>query len=253
MFHQSIQPSTISLLSSVGSSPLQGLWTTSTDPKLPEDSFIVVLDDTSVDQRDTHKQVNLPNQCSGSKGKQLNCPVIQIQSPTIPSTYIVTPELSLKHSWVHLQVRNLQKEFAFEVGIVDSANRCGRIRWSTFQKVPRVYHNPRVAGRNHFTQMGPLLHLPLSFPSSTSCKLTEWCTIDANISASMKGFLSVQESDADSPSAARSALPVSALATLSYLKIYANCRLRRVWVSHGPQYNDSNQSDWPAEFQLYGG
>ena len=37
---------------------------------------------------------------------------------------------------MHLQVRNLGREWAFEVGIVDQAGRVGIVRLSTFQVNP---------------------------------------------------------------------------------------------------------------------
>ena len=41
--------------------------------------------------------------------------------------------LGIRHPWVHLQVRNLGKNWSFEVGIVDHADRMGVLRMSTFQ------------------------------------------------------------------------------------------------------------------------
>lgn len=252
MFRQSIQPSTVSLLSSVGSSPFHGLWTMNTDAKLPEDSFIVVMNDSLMSpevHNEARKPITLPNECDGGPGKQLDCPVIHIQSPTIRSTYILAPqtgELSLNHTWLHLQVRNLHKEFAFEVGVVDSANRRGRLRWSTFQRVAAIYHNPAASNQSHVSMLGSLLHFPLTFSSPDSFKLTEWCTLDVNVAACLRSFASIA---ADVPS---TAVALSTFTSISYIKIYANCRVRRLWVSQGTQHRGSNQSGWPAEFQLYG-
>ena len=41
--------------------------------------------------------------------------------------------LGLKHTWVHLQVRNMTKEWAFEIGLVDVLGQEGRVRFATFQ------------------------------------------------------------------------------------------------------------------------
>jgi Protein of unknown function (DUF667) len=260
MFRSCVQPPIISLLSSVGSSPLHGLWSTSTDLKLPEDSFITFIDDNSPDSlgsedSDRRKLINIQDDCGGGKGKQLNCQVIHIQSPTIGSTYLLSPptgELSLNHSWLHLQIRNLRKEFAFEVGIVDSSNRNGRIRWSTFQQCPRVSHVSRTNIHDgHISQLGPLLHIPLSFPPPSSSSLTTWCTIDVNVAVLLAMFSSVQDAEADA-SPGRNVLPCATFSSLSYVKVYANCRLRRVWVSHGPPNGNRSQGGWPAEFQLFG-
>jgi hypothetical protein len=258
MFRSCVQPPIISLFSSVGSSPLHGLWSTSTDLKLPEDSFITLLDDKSShslgsENSDRRKLINLEDDCGGGKGKQLNCQVIHIQSPTISSTYLLSPptgELSLNHSWLHLQIRNLRKEFAFEVGIVDSSNRKGRIRWSTFQQYPRVSQVSGTIHDGHISQLGPLLHIPLSFPPPSSSSLTTWCTIDVNVAVLLAMFSSAQDADTDGHPG--NALPSATFSSLSYVKVYANCRLRRVWVSHGPPNGSGGQGGWPAEFQLFG-
>jgi hypothetical protein len=42
-------------------------------------------------------------------------------------------DLGLKHKWLHLQVRNMGREWSFDVGIVDKSGKRGVIRCSTFQ------------------------------------------------------------------------------------------------------------------------
>jgi hypothetical protein len=72
--------------------------------------------------------------------------VLHIQSPSLPSTFILSPpiswkagslgrerELGIKLGWLHLQVRHLGKDWSFEVGVVDQLSHEGRIRCSTFQ------------------------------------------------------------------------------------------------------------------------
>ncbi|KAF5357122.1 hypothetical protein D9756_006477 [Leucocoprinus leucothites] len=89
------------------------------------------------------------------RGYELDQTVLHIQSPKLPKTYIQcppnlspssslpersstpTPSLGLKYPWMHLQVRNLGREWSFEVGIVDTAGRTGVLRMSTFQ-VPNL-------------------------------------------------------------------------------------------------------------------
>ena len=57
------------------------------------------------------------------EGKTLACTVLHLQSPTLMTTFICSPPLSrcltlgLKHAWMHLQVRNMGKEWVFEVGL----------------------------------------------------------------------------------------------------------------------------------------
>jgi hypothetical protein len=256
MFSQTIQPPLISLFSSVGSSPLSSLWATQSDPKLPEDSFICVVDDSSSEpSMPDNKAVlaALPKEYEGGLGKQLNCAVLHIQSPTIPTTYILAPptgELSLTHPWIHLQLRNLHKEFSFEIGIVDSARRRGRIRWSSFQQSPRIYVGNSNSGS--VVDTGPLLHVPLTFPAPTSRPLTAWCTLDVHIPPLLAHF----SSDSLYTSAVQSsttAIPTGTFQSISYIKIHANCRLRRVWVSQGRGTSRGSRDGWPEEFQLYEG
>jgi hypothetical protein len=78
-------------------------------------------------------------------GYELDQTVLHIQSSNPPTTYIQCPpgsslpgrggppSLGLKYTWMHLQVRNLGREWSFEVGLVDLAGRTGALRMSTFQ------------------------------------------------------------------------------------------------------------------------
>jgi len=78
----------------------------------------------------------------------LNQTVLQIQSPTLQTTYIQCPpvggpphqgardksaDLGIKRPWMHIQVRNMGKEWSFELGLVDQFDRMGILRLSTFQ------------------------------------------------------------------------------------------------------------------------
>src|SRR6188768_1809708 len=154
MFSHTLQPSLVSLFSSTSSDAL-ALFRTSSDPALPSDSFIhFIHDGLSIppppspgvllhlptindqgDQDDTHDH--------GYKyGHELDQTVLHIQSPTIQTTFIQCPPtvpnfstlglldrskfgLGIKHPWMYLQVRNLGRNWAFEVSIVDNAGRVG--------------------------------------------------------------------------------------------------------------------------------
>ncbi|KAF9528359.1 hypothetical protein CPB83DRAFT_854469, partial [Crepidotus variabilis] len=169
---------------------------------------------------------------------------------------------------MHLQVRNLGREWSFEVGIVDQAGQIGIIRLSTFQKEPRLKQSTQ-AGR------APLLLLPLVFPASSSHPLTAWSTISIHFPTLLPYFSSPllrsrSQNDPDSVETTQentignhSVLPTQAsqlhggsgppaptptgtYSHISYVRIYANCRLRRIWLSEsGP----SQKVPW--EFELY--
>jgi hypothetical protein len=154
MFKATVQPPLVSLFSSVGSHPLQ-LFSTHVDAQLPEDSLIqLLIDATSLPAPQPPGRLlpspRLPlNPCSATQnedrpthlheGKALSSSVLHIQSPTLRTTFIHSPplgsrtSLGLKHAWMHLQVRNMSKEWAFEIGLVDVLGREGRIRFATFQ------------------------------------------------------------------------------------------------------------------------
>lgn len=152
-----MQGSTISLFSSTNSEPLN-LFSSSIDQDLPSDSFIALLHDrlSSPIPDSPRVLLNLPSISHDVEDEQrqrmgeLEQTVLHIQSPTIQTTYVQSPpvlppflginerddsltSLGIKHPWMHLQVRNLGREWSFEVGLVDHAGRIGIIRFSTFQ------------------------------------------------------------------------------------------------------------------------
>ena len=170
MFSSAVQPGIVSLFSSTGSDPLT-LFETRSDSSLPSDSFICLLkDSTSLPtpappqtlisplritkpseeaqgpedsaERSDHNDTANANTVA-LEGYRLHQTVLHVQSPTMRTTYVRCPRrrrdsLGLKHPWMHLQVRNLGREWAFEVGLVDRAGREGVVRCSTFQ-VPLVF------------------------------------------------------------------------------------------------------------------
>jgi hypothetical protein len=154
MFRTTVQPPLVSLFSSVGSHPLQ-LFSTHVDVQLPEDSLIQLLNDaTSLPTPLAPGRLLHPPQlplkpCSDSpqeeglthfhEGKVLSSTILHIQSPTLRTTFIHSAPLGsciglgLKHTWMHLQVRNMTKDWAFEIGLVDVLGQEGRVRFATFQ------------------------------------------------------------------------------------------------------------------------
>jgi len=113
------------------------------------------------------------------------------------------------------------------------------------QKHPRLQLRPNSA-------FPPLLHLPLSFPSMSSCPLTAWSTIVLHLPRLLHQFSSLTptagESNAElNQNSGTAAFPSGHYSHVSYVKVYATCRLRRIWFSEaGP----SQKLPW--EFELYG-
>ncbi|OCH88408.1 hypothetical protein OBBRIDRAFT_795248 [Obba rivulosa] len=154
MFSSTVQPSLLSLFSSSGSSPLS-LFSTRTDTRLPEDSLICLLNDETSEPRPPSPAtlISASHEDTSADGNGIEDPhytlsqtVLHIQSPTLRTTYIRCPststsqsgsrrrnDLGIKHPWIYMQVRNMDREWSFEVGIVDQSGREGIIRCSTFQ------------------------------------------------------------------------------------------------------------------------
>lgn len=123
----------------------------------------------------------------------------------------------------------------------------------------------------------PLLLLPLSFPSqslSAYCSLTPWNTINIHLPSFLPYFSSpsLYPSDDDddddderdpaeeiirviksrnsnastSTTTSLTVIPSGTYSHVSYVRVYANCRLRRIWFDD----SDSKQKV-PWEFELY--
>ena len=214
-------------------------------------------------------------------GLSLAQTVLHIQSPTLRTTYIRCPpnlssHLGLKHPWIHLQVRDMGREWSFEMGLVDRSGRVGVVRLSTFQVnscLPRcpfsaeLCQEPLCESRRFSRQFScsyfqkqprlkpstkpsspPLLHLPLSFPSISSRPLTAWATVTLHLPALLPHFTSsslLPRGTEDSP--VPRTMPSGSFSHVSYVKVYATCRLRRIWFSQG---GPSKQAPWA--FELYG-
>ncbi|KAI0087409.1 hypothetical protein BDY19DRAFT_251865 [Irpex rosettiformis] len=258
MFASSVQPPLVSLLASSNSSCLD-LFKSGVDASLPSDSLICFLNDsTSRPEPPGPAQlirplcIALEDDGDDSQGRTLDQTVLHIQSPTLRSTFIRCPALTgrnlgLKHPWLHFQVRNLGREWSFEVGVVDRAGREGVVRCSTFQTNPTL---------KMITP--PLLHLPLSFPRASTRPLTAWSTINLNLPSFIPHFSSaflISQEDPNSEqeltrprirSAITVPVPTGTYSHISYIKVYATCRLRRIWLSEaGPG------QALPLEFELF--
>lgn len=160
MFANTVQPSLISLFSSTSSKPLQ-LFSSHVDAQLPEDSLICLVNDSTSELRAGENigkgiLINVGKKDCDDEGVEdaseleewegegytLVQMVLQIQSPTLRTTFIQCPprsqgqslaSLSITLPNLHLQVRPLGREWSFEVGVADRAGREGVIRCSTFQ------------------------------------------------------------------------------------------------------------------------
>jgi hypothetical protein len=136
MFKHEVQSSHISIFSSTGSHPL-GFWHTEVDPGLPKDSHVTLVDD--VENMSASKDLDyIQLEENKAQSITLSHPVLHIQSPALSGTFIRCPvsmseSLGIVLPWLHFQVRNLGKPWAFEIGVSDSLGHQASMRFSTFQ------------------------------------------------------------------------------------------------------------------------
>ncbi|KAF8307181.1 hypothetical protein DL93DRAFT_152168 [Clavulina sp. PMI_390] len=247
MFRNQFQSSVISLFSSTGSQPL-GLWRSEVDVGLPKDSHITLISD-SADPKELSDALDYVSLEEGeAMSKTLVHPILHIQSPTLNSTFIRCPSssndsLGIMLPWLHIQFRNLYKPWAFEVGISDSSRHQGAIRYSTFQEEAALL--PGAV---------PLLILPLKLPPKTVSSLTSWCTLSVDLRVLASHFRSSElitrpSDEVNGSGSYNSTVPAIRFSEVVYVKVYANCRLRRLWFSEEKEREGVRR---PWELELYG-
>jgi len=80
----------------------------------------------------------------------------------------------------------------------------------------------------------PLIHLPLNLPPQDQHTLTPWLDIKLNLASLLPLFKSLPRAlghDKDKNKRQRfdTELPSGSFSQVSYVRVYANCRLRRIW------------------------
>ena len=264
LFGDIVQPESLSLFSSTSSDPL-ALWGLHRDPELEEDSGIQLLNDAtnnvaSSDLGETSAAFKLRVE-PAARGNSSET-VLHIQSPAIRNTFICSPpsldaELAIKLPYISFQLRPIgnARPFAFEVGIKDRAGRTGILRFSSFQTRPKLYlplSRSASTGSSEFMKsrrFRALLHLPLSMastPDQDEATLTSWQVVTLPIdriaqSLSDTSLLSATPRDSAPPDLD----PFGELESISYVKVHANMRLRRIWCSHSLPDHDL------AEIQVF--
>ena len=269
-----VQPPIVSLFSSSSSDPLE-LFTVAKDEKSSGASQVLLVKDAPERQSSPSATI-IPLPSVGSSiengyGYSLFQTVLHIQSPNPRSTFIHSRgELGVRHHWLHIQVRNLGRVWSFEVGVVDHLKRRGILRFSTFQVrrvsfsdsgtgsriiLPKRFRffidalqtSPRLhLSRDDTGDKPALLHLPLSFPHSSRSILTPWSTVSVHFPSLLPHFS--DRSLMDDEEAIIGPGPNGTFSHVSYVKIHATCRLRRMWFSE----TGSHDQGVPWEFKLYG-
>ncbi|SNX82818.1 uncharacterized protein MEPE_01524 [Melanopsichium pennsylvanicum] len=259
LFGHVVQPGALSLFSSTSSEPF-GLWALHQDPELEEDSGIRLLVDTTnvtapTDPGTANAAFKLRME-QASKGSSSDT-VLHIQSPSIRKTFIRSPpdtelELGIKHAYITFQFRSIGRfrPFLFEIGIKDMKGRAGVIRASSFQSEPKLHLQPTKA--KHSTKSNekllPTLHLPLTIaagPKHEETSLTEWQVLTLPLSQIARHLSDTSIAKSTDVEALSKQERFASFHSISYVKIHANLRLRRVWCSeHLPDHD-------LAEFQVF--
>lgn len=94
-------------------------------------------------------------------------------------------------------------------------------------------HDPSI----HPHRSPPLIHLPLSLSSSEPfSELTPWRHIELNLSSIIPLFQSLarkheeeEENGSRKKRKSEVELPNGGFGSVSYVRVYANCRIRRIW------------------------
>ncbi|WVR07669.1 hypothetical protein IAU60_004711 [Kwoniella sp. DSM 27419] len=236
-----VQPSLLVLLSSTSSPPLSPLFRRVTDGKA--DAIITSLPDTDSAQGSSSRRV--PH--TTPRGSIVHH-VVHIQSPDPRRAYIQAgcmnvdkgkarddggAPLGVELPWLGLQLKTLgRRSLSLEVGVVDSRGRESVIRLSTFKTNPTVHPHRQI----------PLIHLPLQLPASSSSRLTEWVDVTVNLSQLLPLFQVLPRSreqaadntGSEAPARKRrkvAELPGGGFQSVSYVRVYANCRVKRIWFS----------------------
>lgn len=128
---------------------------------------------------------------------------------------------------------------SFEFGVVDAKGREGVARISSYKvrsfSLPRdgISLTPQSEPTAHPHRSPPLVHLPLKLPSTDQHTLTSWLDIKLNLATLLPLFRSLPSSSKPTDNQKRrkveADVPNEQFGYVSYVRVYANCRLRRIW------------------------
>lgn len=251
LMHNVLQTSPLSLFNACSEQPL-ALFSFDTDKTLPNDSGLALVKDKD-DEIIWH--IGIDEDCKNYVCKDQGLKLIErtsnptfsphfiqgyslhIQSPSIETTYIRCPptkdiDLGITLPNLHLQVYLFDEHhpFMFEVSIKDHQGQSALLRWSTFKS---------TASLQYLNQQKPFLHMPLRRPVRDSTTLTDWCTIVVPLNVISKQITSVNLSTSPGNKNVPHSKPLfENFQSVRYIKIFGNCRLRRVWFTDQGNYNE---------------
>ena len=150
--------------------------------------------------------------------------------------------LGVELGWIGMHIKRLgRRDLAIEVGILDGRGREGAIRISSFKVRSRsMLQTGRLIEQEtptiHFDRAIPLLHLPLNLPARSTSTMTPWLHISFDINTLIPLFERLPRRRPEVGLAGQgkrrkttTGLPSGKLGSITYVRIYANCRVRRIW------------------------
>jgi len=211
-------------------------------------------------------------------GARLDDIVAHLQSPTIQSTFLQCPPiitnqfssrnengLGIRLPHIHFQVcligASFTRPFFVEIGVRDQRGTRAKIRCSTFQRKAKVYLPQRLSSskpidedRNEEEEgKRALLHIPIVLPSNDENKATDWLTLSLPLNVLMSHFqdpsLLSQERSVDFVGGGqqfKQTRPIAQFDQVDYVRVHANCRLRRIWFTSHPQTEHSTHFSLPG-------
>lgn len=122
----------------------------------------------------------------------------------------------------------------------------GLIRGSSLLTFLSPQSHPHIKPSSSLSGGPPLLLLPLRFPEPSPSTLTHWAQASLHLPALLSCF-------ASTPGTVGSVVPVQprGSAAWEYVKVYANCRIRRIWFSSEREGGEAGRGReelglWPA-------
>lgn len=193
--------------------------------------------------------------------------VVHLQDPSWKRTFIQAgsrkgkgkERLGIELPWLGLHIRPLGKRaWCFDVGLIDARGVEGIIRVSSLAvcegKTIVAKLTRQDEAKVDLSHEPPIVHLPLELPAEDNA-LTPWLHLNLHLPTLLSSFKTV-ESHQSPPNKRQKRssqhAPTATFGSTSFVRVYANCRVRRIWFSQdGEKTLGALDSDAAGEMGLY--
>ncbi|KLT41357.1 hypothetical protein CC85DRAFT_303290 [Cutaneotrichosporon oleaginosum] len=214
-----VQPPTLTLLSTENVT-LPPLWRSVVGSSAK--ATVQILPDAAYPRPEGRSTLHVPKH---KRGGNIASRVAHLQSPRIGDTFIEigcnAQPLGATLPWLGAQIKALgQRYWALEAVIIDQRGRRGRIRLESARTEPILV--PRDP---------PLLRLPLATPRGG---ISEWCELVVDLRQLVRLFRQLRPEEEEEGKRKRrveSTDMPEKLGSVESVRVYANCRVRRVWLA----------------------